>query len=123
MILHLITVETWAALADAQKYTPESLAAQGFIHCSGDDDVMLDVANSHYADAGEVLVLTIDEHDLDAEVRWEAPNPLPPGWDPNGPEGAPTFPHIYGPLNLDAVVGIRRLLRDNGGRFAGYASA
>ena len=115
MILHLIPASTWEALGDADLYGPDSLEAEGFIHCSGDDDVMLDVANWGYRDVGDVLVLSIDEHDVDAEVRWEPPSPLPDDWD-----GVLMFPHIYGPLNLDAVVGIRRLVRDAAGLFAGY---
>src|SRR5262249_7705116 len=114
MILHLLPAATWQALGDADSYGPASLEEEGFVHCSGDDDVMLDVANRFYADAGALLVLSIDEHDLEAEVRWEAPAPTPPNWD------GPLFPHVYGPINLDAVIAIRRLVRD-GGRFVGYA--
>ena len=33
------------------------------------------------------------------------------------------FPHIYGPLNLDAVTGVRRVTRDDSGRFLGVGSA
>ena len=117
MILHLLTASEWAG-ADAPEYRPESLATDGFIHCSADDDLILDVANHVYRDSGEVLVLSIDEHDLAAELRWEAPHPTPPDW-----PGTPLYPHLYGALNLDAVVGVRRLVHDASGRFVGYERA
>lgn len=43
-----------------------------------------------------------------------APAPVPA-------DDAVLFPHIYGPLNRDAIMGIRRLLREADGRFVGYA--
>jgi len=113
VILHLIPAPTWKALGDADTYEPPSLADEGFIHCTGDDELMLDVANMFYGHLEDAFVLSIDEHDLAAEVRWEQPV---------GEPGAPLFPHVYGPLNLDAVVGVRRLVRDTSGRFASYVA-
>jgi uncharacterized protein (DUF952 family) len=111
MILHLLPAHEWAALTDADEYAPPSLATDGFIHCTGDDDVMLEVANRFYRHVDDALVLSIDEHDLHADVRWEPADDR---------AGLPLFPHVYGPLNLDAVVGVRRLERDHDGRFIGY---
>lgn len=34
---------------------------------------------------------------------------------------APLFPHIYGPLNRDAIMGIRRVVRGADGAFIGFA--
>jgi uncharacterized protein (DUF952 family) len=115
VILHLVAAAEWAALCDADEYTPPSLATEGFVHCSGDDDVMLDVANAFYRQHGEVVVLSLDEHNLRAPVRWEPPAPLPPDW-----SGTPRFPHVYGPINLDAVVAVRPLRRGADGSFVGY---
>ena len=33
---------------------------------------------------------------------------------------APSFPHIYGPIDRDAVRAVQRVLRDSSGRFTGY---
>lgn len=118
MILHLVPAATWAELADAATYTPESLTTEGFVHCSGDDDVMLAVANTFYREVGEVLVLSIDEHELTADVRWEPPAPPPATG-----SRVTRFPHVYGPLDLAAVVGVRRLVRDDTGCFVRYESA
>jgi len=43
-------------------------------------------------------------------LKWEAPSGGTPP--PGVPEGDP-FPHIYGPINLDAVVNISELTRDS----------
>lgn len=73
-----------------------TLAEEGFIHASSASQVT-GVANRYYRDVrGDLLLLAIDPERVRAEVRWdEVPgSPLP-------------FPHIYGPLNVDAVVSAR----------------
>jgi uncharacterized protein (DUF952 family) len=115
MILHLLPRSVWHEVSGQDHYVPETYAADGFVHCSGTDEVMLAVANRFYrAEAGELVVLALDEADLD--VRWEAAEPSPP---PGLPDTT-LFPHVYEPLDLGAVVGVRRLLRDEDGTFVGY---
>ena len=116
-LLHLLPEVEWVALAGASSYSPASLASEGFVHCTAGDDLMLQVARSFYADvADELVVLSLDADHVGSEVRWEAPSPAPP------PGSAVTeFPHVYGPIDLAAVVGVRRLQRDTSGRFAGFA--
>jgi uncharacterized protein (DUF952 family) len=118
ILLHLLAESDWLALAGASSYSPASLAAEGFVHCTAGDDLMLQVARSFYADeTEELIVLSLDADRLDSEVRWETPSPAPP------PGSAVTeFPHVYGPIDLGAVVGVRRLQRDAAGRFVGFAS-
>ena len=149
MILHLIPKTDWDALAADVPYAPESLAKEGFIHCSADVAQMLMVANAFYKNAkGDVLLLEIDESKLTSELKWEAPahpEPVNPPAQPadagapppeavaefgDVPVSAPgvekpsddaKFPHIYGPLNRDAVVNIRVFTRDAAGAFDGVA--
>lgn len=45
-----------------------------------------------------------------------SPAPLPPS-----PSAALLFPHVYGPINRDAIVGMRRFVRLEDGTFTGYA--
>jgi uncharacterized protein (DUF952 family) len=118
VILHLLTAAA-AAATQAQgrrEYVPPTFADDGFIHCTAGDDLMLQVANRFYAGVAEPMVAwTIDEALVRSDVRWEPPMPEnPPNYE------GPLFPHIYGPLNLDAVVGGRRLVRDEEGAFVGY---
>jgi uncharacterized protein len=117
VILHLLPQREWEEVHGGTRYVPDTFEADGFVHCSGDDVVLLAVANRYYAAVDdELVVLTVDEKLLSADVRWEAADPGPPvGVDP-----ATMFPHVYGPLELRAVVGVRRLRRDEDGCFAGY---
>ena len=107
MICHITTREAWQAAQSQGSYRAESLATEGFIHCSTRRQV-LSVANSFYRGAHDLLLLQIDEHGLDAPLVWEAPaHPDPDKADEFAESGA--FPHIYGALNLDAVVGFETL--------------
>jgi uncharacterized protein (DUF952 family) len=47
-----------------------------------------------------LVVLCIDESRLKASLKYEPPAPAPN--ENQNPDGL--FPHLYGPLNLDAVV-------------------
>lgn len=144
MILHLISEQAWSQLAPGQPYAPESLQTEGFIHCTAGDALLIEVANTVYrSHPGEFLVLDIDETKVAAEVRWEAPaHPAEIAAESTGEASVPpeaaaeyglpdavaasepaptatTFPHIYGPLNREAVVGIRRAVRASDGKFIG----
>ncbi len=145
MILHLVARTDWDASPIDQPYLPEAYAKDGFIHCTQGDALLLQVANRFYKDTpGEFLTLEIDESKVQAEIRWEAPSaPQPPaapaaemppevqaefgpataeGAQPEAPP-APLFPHIYGPLNRDAIVAVRLMARSADGTFTGYAPA
>ncbi|MCL4504536.1 MAG: DUF952 domain-containing protein [Chloroflexi bacterium] len=145
MILHLVAQADWDAKPSDQPYLPDAYAKDGFIHCTQGDALMLQVANRFYKDtAGEFLVLEIDESKVKAEIKWEAPsspstppavagaNAMPPeaqaefgvvaAKDSPQPQVA-LFPHIYGPLNRDAIIAIRRMARAADGAFTGYAPA
>lgn len=81
-----------------------TLAQEGYIHASLAGQVAL-VANAFYADLDDLVVLAIDTDLVAAPIRLEQ---LP------GSDQA--FPHIYGPLNTDAVTGVLPLRRGTGGR-------
>ena len=74
-----------------------SLDDVGFIHCSFAQQVR-GVADAYYRDRSDVVLLSIDPSRVRAEIREETP----PGSDE-------LFPHIYGPLNLDAVEAVEPL--------------
>jgi uncharacterized protein (DUF952 family) len=117
MIFHVVAFDDWLAVPD-RSYAPASLAEEGFTHCSPDEPITLAVASAFYRDTpGMLMVLLIDEHKLDAIVRWEAASPVPP------PGVAPStlFPHVYGRINRDAVQGMMEVQRDADGRAVGLA--
>jgi uncharacterized protein (DUF952 family) len=115
VILHLVAADEWARGASEELYVAPSLATEGFIHCTGDPQTLLAVANALYRDAeGEMVVLEVDETLLASEVRWEAAAPAPPP----GVAADVRFPHVYGPIERAAVVRVRPLRRDPTGAFA-----
>ena len=110
-IYHIATAAAWArAQADGQ-YTmstlDRTLAEEGFIHASAASQVT-GTANKYYRDVpGDLVLLVIDPGLLRAEVRYE-----------DVPGAELPFPHIYGPLNVDAVVVARPFAAGPDGAFA-----
>jgi uncharacterized protein (DUF952 family) len=97
-IFHLAFASDWAAAQEAGAYTVSTrgrtLADEGFIHCSRGDQ-WTGVRDRFYSDVAEaLLLLQIDTDRLDVPVLDEA----------GEPGSAETFPHVYGPIPLDAVV-------------------
>lgn len=83
------------------------MAEQGYLHASTAAQVT-GVANAVYRDCGEDLViLAIDPDRVRAEIRYEDV----PGAD------AP-FPHVFGPLNPDAVISVRPFAPGPDGTFS-----
>lgn len=114
MIYHITTRGEWVAAQCAGSYRAASLDSEGFIHCSTRRQVLA-VANQFYRGRGDLLLLCIDESRLHAPLVWEAPaHPEPDSGD--FAAGDSEFPHIYGALNLDAVVALESL-RESGDGF------
>jgi len=115
-ILHLVRAEYFEALPESESYLSETFAADGFIHCTGDSATLLEVANHFYQIVpGHMLVLVIALDRLTAEVKWEAP--IHPAGTSSPPEPGRLFPHIYGPVNRDAIVEVRAAGRAPDGAF------
>ena len=102
-IYHLVTRRAWEKDAD-HPYRAESLASEGFIHCSFAAQVA-GSANRFYADAAELLLLHINAERLSSPLREEASGT------------GEIFPHIHGPLNRDAVTTVEELRRGADGRW------
>ncbi len=93
-------------------YAPPSLDAEGFIHCTATPALTLQVAIDYFANVAEALiVLAIDPALLRARLVFEAPAPIAGGGTRHLASGA-LFPHLYGALDLAAVVGVGELQRD-----------
>ncbi|MCY3779136.1 MAG: DUF952 domain-containing protein [Chloroflexi bacterium] len=102
MIYHITSRTAWLAAQECGWYSAPTLASEGFIHCSGRDQI-LQVANTFYLGARDLLLLRIDESRLRAELRWEAPAHPDSETVISFPDET-VFPHLYGELNLDAVL-------------------
>ena len=107
MIYHITSRSAWAAALKQGGYRAPSLKSEGFIHCSTRKQV-LGVANDFYRGQSDLLLLCIDEGGLRAELRWEAPAHPKPLKDSEASSDS-LFPHLYGILNLDAVVAVHEL--------------
>ena len=100
MILHLTNSANWIEAQQQGFITAPSLAAEGFIHCSTEHQ-MRDVANKYYQGATDMVLVHIDPVALTSPLKWEPPAHI--DGSPSLPD-EPLFPHIYGVINLDAVV-------------------
>jgi uncharacterized protein (DUF952 family) len=106
-ILHITTDAGWATAQETGNLVAPSLADEGFIHCSTRAQVVA-TANRIFRGSGDLLLLEVDPGKLVAELKWERATDV-------GEE----FPHVYGPLNADAVVGTLALVEgDDGYRLA-----
>jgi uncharacterized protein (DUF952 family) len=93
LILHITTEAAWKEAQAAGEYRPESLESEGFVHCSLPTQVT-HVADWFYRDVPDLILLCIDPGRLTSPLRWE----------PSGDQFPGDFPHVYGPIAVDAVV-------------------
>lgn len=104
LILHLAIREDWAGAKARGTYRSPTLDSEGFIHCSLPAQVLRG-AGSFFAGQTGLSLLCIDSDMLTSELRVEA-------------SGGERFPHIYGPLNVDAISAVHDFSPDAEGRFA-----
>ena len=100
-ILHLASNVAWLASVEKGAYHADSLSTEGFIHCSTASQIV-DVANAFYHGQKGLVLLVIDPDKLDSELKWEPP--AHPNPERAAVVGDELFPHVYGPINLDAVL-------------------
>lgn len=108
MILHISTAEEWAAAREAGEIRAASLDEVGFVHCSDPGTAHLP-AQLLYQGREDLLLLEIDPAAVTAPVRWEPADPPVPG--------NPWFPHVYGPIETSAVVGVHEFPPESDGIF------
>lgn len=112
-ILHITTRKAWIDATRLGQYSAASLQSEGFVHASTVSQ-LVPVATKFYKDQSGLVLLEIDPKRLTSEVKWEKPAGGPP---PGVPEDD-AFPHIYGPINLDAVVQVLDLETGPNGEFS-----
>lgn len=102
IIYHLAFCADWKVGLAAGEYRAPSLAEEGFIHASGDEEQMLRVAARLFAGRTDLLVLDVDTGKL--------PEDSPLIREPA--RSGEIYPHVYGPINPDSVVRVRALVPD-----------
>jgi glutathione S-transferase len=110
LIFHVATHADWsgALLEDGYRMSTrgKSLDAVGFIHCSRYYQVD-DILKQLYGDyEGRLTLLTINPRRLESPWRLD-----------DVPGAAMSFPHVYGPINMDAVLAATPITRDDDGSF------
>ncbi len=93
MIYHVTTKQDWENALKEGFYEATSLHSEGFIHMSTKDQVQ-GVLERYYSGVNDLILLHVDESRLTAPLKYE-----------QSPTLQQDFPHVYGRLNLDAVVG------------------
>jgi uncharacterized protein (DUF952 family) len=97
MIYHVVTKLSWENAQQRGFYAADSLVLEGFIHCSTTNQVK-GVLDRYYKNVTDLLLLHIDETKLTPPLKYEL-----------APSVNEEFPHIFGQLNLDAVVEVEKL--------------
>lgn len=77
---------------------------------------MIEIANAYFASLpDELLALQINPNRLTAPLKFEPP--VHPAGQPPATNADILFPHIYGPLNRQAIVRVFALQRGHSGRW------
>ena len=84
----------------------ESIQSEGFIHASPKNQLTR-IANKFYTKTIKPLILRVDKDKIAANVKWE-------------PATGGLYPHIYGPLNVDAIVDVKKISLNNNGEYDLY---
>lgn len=113
MIYHITSRRAWNEARERGEYRAESLETEGFIHCSTQSQVV-PVTENFCKGQSDLLLLVIEPSRLAADLKWEPPSGGTPP--PGVPEGD-LFPHIYGPINLDAIVQVFDLASNSDGKY------
>lgn len=93
-IYHIVLPEIWAEFSEKKFYEAASLQTEGFIHCSFAEQ-MAGVLERYYKGVEKVLILTIEPEKLTSKLVNEPST------------NNEIYPHIYGPINCEAIVEIK----------------
>jgi uncharacterized protein (DUF952 family) len=101
---HLVPTPVWDSFSGQDFYQPEAYDQDGFIHLTLGTDPLLAVANLFYTgDTRDLKVLVLDLNRIQSPVKYQDPGQI--------------YPHIYGLLNIDAVIGELKIDRTASGEF------
>jgi uncharacterized protein (DUF952 family) len=89
IIVHIAKKADWEGAKPTGTYNGDTLVTQGFIHCSTPSQVV-GVANAVHNGEKDLVLVCIDTTKVRSEIKYEKSR-------------MKLYPHIYGPLNVDAV--------------------
>lgn len=103
IIFHITHSHQWEEAKQVQSYRGDTLDTEGFIHCSTLPQVTRS-ANKFFAGKTGLLLLCIDSDKVQSAIKYEE-------------AAGELFPHIYGPLNVGAVVKVVDFAAGEDGKF------
>ena len=105
VVYHIAVKENFIQTCNKDNYKPSDFDADGFIHCTGEPDTTLVVLDDYFQQiTKEIVLIQIAVDRLTSVIKFEKPAPIKGGGTNHVKEGL-LFPHIYGALNLDAIIG------------------
>jgi uncharacterized protein (DUF952 family) len=104
IILHIVKREQWEKAKLKGVYRGDTLDSQGFIHCSTSKQIVK-VANVLYRAQKGLMLLYIDTSKVQSKIRYESAG------------SEELYPHIYGSLNIDAVIKVAYFEPTRNGKF------
>ena len=105
IVYHITPRSEWDAARAAGTYAADSLATEGFIHCSTAEQV-IGTADRLFRGRANLVLLCVDTTRVNAEIRYE-----------NLEGGANRFPHVYGALGADSIVAVHSFPSRGDGSF------
>ncbi len=103
MIFHIAKTEDWLNANKQGMYRTSTLEMEGFIHCSTINQVIR-VADFLFKGQNNLILLEINEELINSDIKYEG-------------ETEEMFPHIYGPINLNAVINTHEFKPQTNGLF------
>ena len=105
MIYHIATRDEWDEQACEAEYAPLTFEQEGFIHCC-DLHQLESVANRYFPGRDDLIILHLVPAKLEPETRYEK-------------SGEERFPHVYGPINREAIKNTMEAQCNSDGTFDG----
>ena len=97
IIYHVTTQAEWDAALISGQYEASSLALEGFIHCSTENQVA-GVLERYFKGKENLVKLIIDTAKLSNRLQFDL-----------APSIGQEFPHVYGTINVDAVINTEQI--------------
>ena len=104
-IYHITTKEKWELAKEKKAYDFCALETEGFIHCSTYKQTS-ETAIRFFKDAAAIIVLKIEESKVESKLIYE-----------KAIDVDEMFPHIYGPININSIVSILSIVKDDEGHY------
>jgi len=96
-IYHVTQQEKWVEAQEKGAFIADSLAIEGFIHCSVESQVA-GVLDLYYKGQTGLVKLKIEKAKVERPLIFELASSI-----------NEVFPHIHGPINLDAIIEVIKL--------------